>query len=90
MGCVCVGSHEGASRQPMRDHAKRQMSSAPPFSDGVMKDIDKYTSRECFSHLRCLPALPLRRRGAFGCGLFSQDRHAVEPWRGQEYIRVGQ
>ena len=59
-------------------------------SDGIMKDIDKYTSRECFSHLRCLPALPLRRRGAFGCGLFSQDRHAVEPWRGQEYIRVGQ
>ena len=25
---VCVGSHERASRQPTRDHARRQMSSA--------------------------------------------------------------
>ena len=61
-------------------------------SAGPMKDIDHWTSKECFKRLRCLSApstVKARWRDLFGCGLFAQGRRVVEPWRGKAYERVG-
>ena len=52
---------------------------------GEMQDIDHWTSKACFSRLRCLEAPPISGKTGFGCGLFAQDRLNVEPWRGFKY-----
>lgn len=52
---------------------------------GEMQDIDHWTSKACFSRLRCLEAPPITGKTGFGCGLFAQDRLNVEPWRGFKY-----
>ena len=85
---LLVATHGCFIERRLGRHVNSSWASAVRFAKANL-DIDKYTRHECFHSLRCLSSLTTRRRGAFGCGLFSQERSTVEPWRGQAYASVG-